>query len=126
MKKISAGAPNIKKPKYQNKRSEFDGITFDSKKERRRYHELVLMQQAGHIKDLKVHEKYNLFHCDGTPIMSDKNRQFRYEPDFTYIDVKTKERIVEDVKSTATKNIPYFKLKKALFEKYYGLKIRIV
>ena len=39
--------------KYGNKKTVVDGITFDSRKEAKRYQELKLLEKAGEIKDLR-------------------------------------------------------------------------
>lgn len=46
--------------KYHSKRTEIDGILFDSKKEAQRYQQLKLMERAGVICDLKRQVKYEL------------------------------------------------------------------
>lgn len=38
--------------KYHNRKVRRDGLTFDSQKEHRRYNELLLLEQAGKIKNL--------------------------------------------------------------------------
>ena len=48
------------KNKYHNKKVTVDGITFDSVKEARRYSELILLQRAGKIKDLRRQVKFEL------------------------------------------------------------------
>lgn len=125
MKKFKASQKGPKRAKYNNTKVEIDGIVFDSKKESNRYVQLKLMQINGYIKGLEVHKIFPLFHADGTPIILDSGRQISYEADFVYCDDKLNP-VVEDVKSSITKDIPYFKLKKCLFEKFYGLKISII
>ena len=44
--------------KYKNKKTVYDGITFDSKKEAQRYSELKLLEKVGKIKNLKRQESY--------------------------------------------------------------------
>lgn len=46
--------------KYNAKKVEIDGITFDSKKEAARYCDLKLMQRAGEIRDLQLQVEYEL------------------------------------------------------------------
>ena len=46
--------------KYGNKKTVVDGITFDSRKEAKRYQELKLLEKAGEIKDLRRQVKYEL------------------------------------------------------------------
>ena len=44
--------------KYKNKRVEFDGLIFDSLKEKRRYCELQILQKQGIISDLRLQVPY--------------------------------------------------------------------
>lgn len=46
--------------KYGNKKCSYDGMTFDSKRERDRYCELRLMQMAGKISDLRCQVPFRL------------------------------------------------------------------
>lgn len=46
--------------KYNAKKAEIDGITFDSKKEARRYAELKLLLRGGEIRDLRLQVEYEL------------------------------------------------------------------
>lgn len=46
--------------KYHSKKTEVDGILFDSKKEAQRYQQLKLMEKAGILCDLKRQVKYEL------------------------------------------------------------------
>lgn len=46
--------------KYYNQKITVDGITFDSKKEYRRYRELCLMERAGEIDNLERQVKFEL------------------------------------------------------------------
>lgn len=107
--------PN-KRSKYNAKKTTVDGITFDSKKEANRYTELVAMQTAGLIKNLRLQPKYLLqenFCKNGTAY-----RPIYYVADFEYFDTEKQKTIVEDVKSKATAT-PVYKLKKKLFEFRY-------
>src|ERR1700744_1896120 len=65
-----------KPPKYQNKRIECDGETFDSVKERDRWLTLRIMERHGDIHDLKRQIKYD-FIVNGILICS-------YVADFQY------------------------------------------
>ena len=62
--------------KYHNVRVVLDGITFDSKREARRYTELRLLERAGHIGELKVHPSFSIV-VRGVEVC-------KYEADFTY------------------------------------------
>lgn len=67
-----------KRPKYGNRKTVVDGITFDSKRESRRYELLKLQKHAGEIKGFCRQAKFDLpggviyicdfvvFHNDGT------------------------------------------------------------
>ena len=46
--------------KYGAKKTVFDGITFDSKREAERYSALVLLQSAGEIADMKLQVPFEL------------------------------------------------------------------
>lgn len=89
--------------KYNNIKTTFDGFTFDSKAERRRYEELKLLKRAGEIKYFNLQPSFK-FEC-GT----------RYLPDFIICD-KNNKIWVEDVKGVET---AVFKVKKKMFEREY-------
>lgn len=98
--------------KYKAKKVEVDGIKFDSKKEARRYEELLILEQAGEIKDLKRQVKYILIPAQREPDSVGARggrikgklieRECAYVADFVYIDTATGELIVEDVKGMRT------------------------
>lgn len=95
--------------KYNNKKTEIDGIMFDSKKEARRYGILILLQQAGEISNLQLQPKFNLqpkFRRDGKGI-----REINYIADFMYED-KNGAIVVEDVKGMKT---DVYKIKYKMF-----------
>lgn len=111
--------------KFGNKKVEFDGFKFDSKKERDRYIVLKTRQRAEVIEDLTLQPKFK-FEIDGKPLKTmDKGaRQVTYTADFQYIeDGKT---IVEDVKSSFTAKDYTFKIKKALFETIFEKELKVV
>lgn len=109
----------VKGAKYRNKKTEVDGIKFDSIAEAKRYSELKFLEKAGKITDLKLQPKFELqekYTINGRNI-----RAITYIADFQYIeDGKT---IVEDVKGQATE---VFKIKQKMFEKKYQQEIKIV
>ena len=84
-----------------------DGITFDSKKESQRYLELKILQQCGMIQDLRLQVPFEV--C---PKRNGNARARFYVADFVY--TEKGKRIIEDVKSKATKANPVYSLKKAL------------
>ena len=86
-----------KQPKYKNKKVTVDDIEFDSIKEAKRYAELKMLKKAGIIKDLQLQKKFVLIPkqtINGKVV----ERECSYIADFTYVDVKSDELIVEDVK----------------------------
>ncbi len=131
----SGGKRTEKKPqkdgstKYRNKpdyRTMESGASmrFASKKEARRYDELMLMLRAGEIRDLKLQPQFTLQEAYTTPD-GKRVRAIRYDADFSYIDCETGERVVEDVKSNATKTRVYQMKRKLMLEKF-GIEIREV
>lgn len=101
--------------KYNNKKTMLDGIKFDSKREASRYCELLILQKAGEIKDLKLQPKFTL-----QMKFRYKEKTYRaisYIADFQYTEVKTGLNVVEDVKGMRT---PVFNIKEKLFLYQYG------
>ena len=97
--------------KYNAKKTELDGITFDSKLEANRYAELKLMERAGVIQQLQLQPKFTLqeaFEKDGK-----KYRAITYIADFMYFDNEKRQWVVEDAKGVETE---VFKIKRKLFE----------
>ena len=105
--------------KYHACKTVVDGITFDSKKEAKRYAELKLLERGGAIKDLRRQVRYELipsFDVDGKHY-----RPTCYIADFTYVDAKTGKEVVEDVKGVRTDT---YRLKAKMFAWRYGVSIR--
>ena len=106
--------------KYNATKVKIDGITFDSKKEARRYNDLKLLEAAGEIFNLVCHPKYE-FEVNGFPVVYPTGRKVTYKADFKYRDRKDGP-IVEDVKGMQT---IAFKLKWALMNSCHGIKVKI-
>lgn len=100
--------------KYRSRRTSIDGITFASKKEARRYVELKLLRRSGAISELELQPRYQF------PIKYKSGRAVTYVADFRYLDNRTGERVVEDVKGIRT---PVYKLKAALMQHFHGITI---
>lgn len=105
--------------KYNNKKITVNGQVFDSKKEANRYKELLLLEKAGAIKDLRMQVKFTLI-----PAQRDEatgkvvERECSYKADFVYEeDGKT---VVEDVKGFRTKE---YIIKRKLMMWRYGIRI---
>ena len=108
--------------KYGNRKTEMDGITFDSAKEARRYAELKLMEKAGLISGLRRQVPYQLLPAqkrDGKVV----ERPVLYLADFVY--TENGDEVVEDVKSPATRTKEYIiKRKMMLWE--FGIRVKEV
>ncbi len=107
--------------KYNSVKVQIDGITFDSKAEARRFAELKLLQDDGHISGLAMQKKYLLLpskrNADGY-----LERETAYVADFVYVD-HLGETIVEDTKSPATRT-PEYVIKRKLMLHIHGITIR--
>lgn len=104
--------------KYRNKKAVVDGITFDSRKEARRYKELLLLERAGAITNLQMQVKYVLIpsqRIDGKVV----ERECAYKADFVY--QENGETVVEDTKGFKTKD---YIIKRKLMLYVHGIRIR--
>lgn len=99
--------------KYKNKKTVLDGFIFDSKKEAHHYSTLKTWEKQGKISDLKCQVKFEI-----VPKSGNNKRAHYYIADFTYITI-TGEKIIDDVKSPATKKNAVYRLKKALVLSLY-------
>ena len=101
--------------KYRAKKVKDGDLVFDSRKEYRRWQELLLLEKAGVIKGLRRQVKYEL-----QPRVPGKwPRPVTYIADFVYHEGK--KEIVEDVKGYQT---DVYKLKKRLMWVVHGIEIR--
>lgn len=108
--------------KYHNERAERNGIKFDSRKQARRYDELMVMLRAGIISDLRLEPQFTLQESYVTET-GQRIRAVRYTADFSY---KFGGRlVVEDVKSTATRTKEYLRNRKFMRAKF-GIDIQEV
>lgn len=121
--------------KYYNiKTKTSDGIVFDSRKEAQRWEQLLLLQKAGKIVELKrqveyellpnQYETYERFSKTGKRLKDGERlveRKVEYLADFVYHDVDTGELIVEDTKGVKTKD---YIIKRKLMLLVHGIKIR--
>lgn len=104
--------------KYKNKKVEVNGIIFDSKKEAKRYQELVALQNARAIQDLQLQVKFLLIpsqRINGKVV----ERECSYKADFVY--KENGKTIVEDTKGFRT---PDYIIKRKLMLFVHGIKIR--
>ena len=110
-----------KKSKYHNKKTVIDSIKFDSKKEAKRYEELLLLEQSHQIENLELQKEFVLQEAF-VNVEGEKRRAIKYVADFVYFDLRTNKTVVEDVKSKATRTQVYM-IKKKLFESRYQIVI---
>lgn len=126
------------RPKYGNKKCEWQGIVFDSQKERDRFIVLVEAEDKGIISDLERQPTFELIpkitrdvvkHFKRIPDRIEQKfvqHPITYTADFQY--KKNGEVVVEDVKAS---DKPYaidevFKIKEKLFRWKFGFSIRRV
>ncbi len=100
--------------KYRNKKVVYDGIRFDSIKEKDRYQELKLLEKAGHITDLRLQERFDL-RVNGVKLGF-------YKADFSYYNFGSGTTVVEDSKGYDG-GTPVYKLKKKLMKALHGIDI---
>lgn len=112
-----------KRPKYSNQQDQRGEIHFDSRKEARRYDELLLMLRAGKISDLRLQPQFTLQESYKTET-GERVRAIRYTADFSYKNAAG-ELVVEDVKSGPTRTKEYLRNKKMIRSKY-GIDIQEV
>lgn len=115
--------------KFYAKKTEFNGITFDSRKECERYQTLLWMEQNGYISDLRRQVRFNLLPAQREPDIEGPRgakypgrlleRAVDYIADFVYTeDGKT---VVEDSKGFRT---PEYRIKRKMMLYFHGIQIR--
>lgn len=105
--------------KYRNRRTVVDGISFASAKEARRYGELLLLQKAGQIADLKLQPRIKL-QAGGVHICDYVADFFYYARDSAPFNDFDYGPIYEDCKGFKT---PIYRLKKKLVLALTGITI---
>lgn len=119
------------KSKYHNRKITRDGVTFDSRKEFRRYEELQLLQQAGEIANLRRQVKFVLIPTQREPsqigtrggVKKGKllERECAYIADFVY--TENGKIVVEDTKGLRTKD---YIIKRKLMLYVHNIRVREV
>ena len=125
--------------KYSAKKTMLNGIEFDSRKEANRYHELLILERAGVIRDLKTQERFVLIPAQyervetgeyyktgankGLPKAKEVcvEKAVTYVADFTYLE--NGKTVVEDTKGFKTKE---YIIKRKLMLYKYGIKVKEV
>ena len=119
------------KSKYHNRKITRDGVTFDSRKEFRRYEELQLLQQAGEIANLRRQVKFVLIPTQREPSKIGTRggvkkgrlieRECAYIADFVY--TENGKIVVEDTKGLRTKD---YIIKRKLMLYVHNIRVREV
>lgn len=104
--------------KYNNRRCEIDGETFDSQMERDRWLNLRLLERASEISQLRRQVAYELIPAQKR-LSGGVERACSYVADFVYLD-KAGRTVVEDVKGAVT---PEFRLKRKLMLQVHGVEV---
>lgn len=117
--------------KYGNKKVIVDGITFDSKKEAKRYTELKLLERAGQIQNLELQKEFELIptqrEADTVGIRGGIKKgkviehSVKYKADFVY--TENGKTVVEDTKGMRTKD---YIIKRKLMLYVHQIRIREV
>ena len=106
--------------KYGNRKTEIDGIWFDSAKEASYYLDLKFLLQIGRIKNLQRQVKYQLLPSQKGEIRNES--PVYYIADFVYEeDGKT---VVDDVKSDITRKEPAYIIKRKLMKWVHNIEVR--
>lgn len=106
--------------KYRSQKITVGGITFDSKKESKRFSELYLLERAGQITNLQRQVPFELIpsqRIDGKVV----EYPCKYIADFVY--EKDGQKVVEDTKGFKTKD---YIIKRKLMLSVYGIRIHEV
>lgn len=111
-----------KATKYKNTKVVIDGHVFDSKKEAKRYQDLKILVKAGQIQDLQMQVVFVL--VESVVLDGRKKPDMRYVADFVYCSDGLK--IVEDVKSLATRKLAAYRQKKHLMKSVHNIEIQEV
>lgn len=127
------------KNKMHNKKVTVDGITFDSKKEARRYCELKLLERAGQIQNLELQKEFELIPAQYENVSREEyikskgkktkgkciERACKYKADFCY--TENGEIVVEDTKGyrdPSSASYAKFVIKRKLMLHIYGIRIK--
>ena len=117
------------KNKYHAHKVKVGDEVFDSRKELHRYEELLLLEKAGQIKNLRRQVKFLLLPSQRETIMKKGKprqgkvieREVSYKADFVY--EENGQTIVEDVKGFKTKD---YLLKRKMMLYFHNIRIREV
>jgi len=119
------GSAKVHANKHMAVKREYNGMTFDSGRELKRWQELELMHKAGLIVYLDRQVQFVL----APPVVLDgrKKPAIRYVADFVYWTATgCPTMIVEDAKSPHLRNNPVFRIKMHLLKLEHGIEVILV
>lgn len=122
--------------KYLNKKTEVDGLLFDSRKEAKYYLYLKSLEKAGEIQNLQRQVSYEIIpavYREETKQLKTKTKAItrciqqaaHYVADFVY-DLPDGKQVVVDVKSDITRKNAEYRLKKKMMLAFNGIEIQEV
>lgn len=120
--------------KYKNKKTEVDGIVFDSGKEASYYRFLKEQEEVGEISNLRMQVSYEIIPAvweDQVVHLKTKDKVVRhcvqrathYVADFVYTVTATGLEEIIDVKSAITRKNPAYRLKKKLMRAFHNIEV---
>ena len=120
--------------KYLNKKTEVDGMVFDSRKEAKFYKYLKQKEQDGEITNLRMQVPYEIIPAvweERIKHLKTKDkvesycvqRATHYVADFVYTIAETGKEEVIDVKSAITRKNAAYRLKKKMMRAFNGIDI---
>jgi len=115
--RMSKRSSIVRAHKYNAKPCEVNGEKYRSQKEMKRHQELLLMEKAGQISDLKREVPFVL--APSVVINGKRVRELVYRADFTYLDFRG-ELVVNDAKGYPT---PVYRIKRHLMQSTLGISI---
>lgn len=120
--------------KYKNKKTEVDGIVFDSGKEASYYRFLKEQEEVGEISNLRMQVSYEIIPAvweDRVVHLKTKDKVVRhcvqrathYVADFVYTVTATGLEEIIDVKSAITRKNPAYRLKKKMMRAFHNIEV---
>lgn len=106
--------------KYSNRKTEFGGLTFDSKAEAKRWSELVILERMSQISNLRRQVAFELAPSVRLACAKRAKPALKYIADFVYIEKG--EQVVEDTKGVLTEA---FRIKQHLMKSVHGVDVRV-
>ena len=119
----------MRRNKYHAQKCCVGGEVFDSRKEMRRWNELIILEKAGEISALKRQVKYLLIPAQREVVWKNGRpkqgrvieRECTYIADFVY--EENGQTVVEDVKGGNATKTKEYRLKKKMMLYFHGIRI---